>query len=158
MSKKNAPPLILEEIQGRANYLYLTLIEYKKEKYLTIIDNISGNDISAFVLDYAEAENIDVAWFLSVANIWYYKSSEKYPLSFEFAKLGVKNKVAPVLRTFNIDHVSRMIGKIFVYDIDSKPKVKRKRVNLIPSSVEIKLKKNKEATVIHSGGDIDFTQ
>lgn len=158
MSKKNAPPLVLEEIQDRANYLYLTLIEYKKEKYLTIIDNISGSDISAFVLDYADAENIDLAWFLSIANIWYYKSSEKYPLSFEFAKLGVKNKITPILRTFNIDYVSRMIGKIFVFDIDSKPKIKRKRVNLIPSSVEIKLKKNKEAVVVRSGADIDFSK
>lgn len=158
MSKKNAPPLVLEEIQDRANYLYLTLIEYKKEKYLTIIDNISGSDISAFVLDVAAAEDVDLAWFLSIANIWYYKSSEKYPLSFEFAKLGVKNSVTPILRTFNIDYVSRMIGKIFVYDIDSKPKIKRKRVNLIPSSVEIKLKKNKEATVIRSGADIDYTK
>lgn len=158
MSKKNAPPLVLEEIQDRANHLYLTLIEYKKEKYLTIIDNISGSDISAFVLDVAAAEDVDLAWFLSIANIWYYKSSEKYPLSFEFAKLGVKNKITPILRTFNIDYVSRMIGKIFVYDIDSKPRIKRKRVNLIPSSVEIKLKKNKEATVIRSGTDIDYTK
>jgi hypothetical protein len=156
VSKKNAPPLVLEELQDRSNHLYLTLIEYKKEKYLTIIDNISGSDISAFVLDYADAESLDLAWILSVANIWYYKSSEKYPLSFEFAKLGVKNKVTPILRTFNIDYVSRMIGKIFVYDIDSKPKIKRKRVNLIPSSVEIKLKRNKEVSVVRSGTDVDF--
>jgi hypothetical protein len=156
MSKKNAPPLVLEELQDRANHLYLTLIEYKKEKYVTIIDNISGSDISAFVLDYAEAENLDVAWLLSIANIWYYKSSDKYPLSFEFAKLGAKNSITPILRTFNIDHVSRMIGKIFVYDIDSKPKIKRKRVNLIPSSVEIKLKKQKEIIVVQSGADINY--
>lgn len=156
MSKKNAPPLVLEELQDRSNYLYLTLIEYKKEKYLTIIDNISGSDITAYVLDYADAESIDLAWLLSIANIWYYKSSEKYPLSFEFAKLGVKNNVTPILRTFNLDYVSRMIGKIFVYDIDSKPKIKRKRVNLIPSTVEIKLKKNKEVSVLRSGDDVDF--
>lgn len=158
MSKKNAPPLVLEEIQDRANYLYMTLIEYKKEKYLTVIDNISGSDITAYAIDFADAESIDLAWFLSIANIWYYKSSDKYPLSFEFAKLGVKDKVTPILRTFNIDHVSRLIGKIFVYDIDSKPKIKRKRVSLIPSSVEIKLKKNKEATTFKSGADIDYTK
>lgn len=165
MSKKNAPPLILEELQDKANYLYLTLIEYKKERYLTIIDNIRGSDISAYVLDYVDAEDIDMAWLLSVANIWYYKSSEKYPLSFEFAKLGVKDKVEPILRTFNIDYVSRMIGKIFVYDIDAKPKIKRKRVNIIPSTVEIKLKKTTKvdngilkdgSLVMTSGQDVSF--
>lgn len=165
MSKKNAPPLILEELQDKANHLYLTLIEYKKERYLTIIDNIRGSDISAYVLDYVDAEDIDMAWLLSVANIWYYKSSEKYPLSFEFAKLGVKDKVEPILRTFNIDYVSRMIGKIFVYDIDAKPKIKRKRVNIIPSTVEIKLKKTTKvdngivkdgSLVMTSGQDVSF--
>jgi len=165
VSKKNAPPLILEELQDKANYLYLTLIEYKKERYLTIIDNIRGSDISAYVLDYVDAEDIDMAWLLSVANIWYYKSSEKYPLSFEFAKLGVKDKVEPILRTFNIDYVSRMIGKIFVYDIDAKPKIKRKRVNIIPSTVEIKLKKTTKvdngilkdgSLVMTSGQDVSF--
>lgn len=156
MSKKNVPPLILEELQDKANYLYLTLIEYKKERYLAVIDNIRGSDISAFVLDYADAENIDMKWFLSIANIWYYKSSDKYPLSFEFAKIGVKNKVTPIMRTFNLDYVSRMIGKIFVYDIDAKPKIKRKRVSVIPSSVEIKLKKNKDLSTLKSGQDVDY--
>jgi hypothetical protein len=155
MTKKGVPPLILEELQDRANYLYLTLLEYKKERYLVLIDNIRGTDISAYVLDVAEAEGIDVSWFLSVANIWYYKSSEKYPVSFEFAKLGVKDTIEPMLRTFNIDYVSRMIGKIFVYDIDAKPKIKRKRVNVIPSSVEIKLKKNAGIT-FKSGQDVNL--
>jgi hypothetical protein len=152
MTKKIIPPLVLEELQNKDNYLYLTLLEYKKEKYLTIIDNIRGSDISAFVLDYAEAEGLDIQWFLSVANIWYYKSSEKYPLSFEFAKLQVKNKVIPILRTFNTDYISRIIGKIFVYDVDTKPKIKRKRVNIIPSTVEIKFKKN--IMLITSGQNI----
>ncbi len=103
MAKKNVPPLVLEELQDRANMLYLTLLEYKKEKYLTIIDNVQGSVITAFVLDQADAENIDVSWMLGIANIWYYKSSDKYPLSYEFARLGTKNKVAPIIKTFNLD-------------------------------------------------------
>lgn len=153
MPKKIIPPLILEEVQASANYLYLTMIEYKKERYLTIIDNIQGSDIKAFVLDHASAEGMDVQHILSIANLWYYRSSERYPLSFEFAKLGIKDQVAPILRTFNLDHVTRMIGKIFVYDIDAKPKVKRKRANQIPGSVEIKLKKNRQESSIFKSGD-----
>lgn len=158
MPKKNVPPLVLEEVQASANYLYLTMIEYKKERYLVIIDNIQGSDVNAFVLDHAAAEGIDVKTILSISNLWYYRSSERYPLSFEFARLGIKDQVAPILRTFNLDHVTRMIGKIFVYDIDAKPKVKRKRANLIPSSVEIKLKKAQkpEAVKFMSGDTVDL--
>lgn len=154
MAKKNVPPLIIEELQESANYLYLTLVEYKKEKYLTIIDNIQGSDLTAFVLDSAEAESVDVNWLLQVATRWYYKSSHRYPLSFEFARLGARNSVTPILKTFNIDYVSRMIGKIFVYDIDAKPRIKRKRVNMVPSSVEIKLKKSNVS--VKSGETVDF--
>jgi hypothetical protein len=154
MAKKNIPPLIIEELQDRANHLYLTLIEYKKEKYLTIIDNIQGSEITAFVLDYAEAEEVDVNWLLSVANLWYYKSSNRYPLSFEMARIGAKNKVTPIMKTFNLDYVSRIIGKIFLYDTDAKPRVKRKRVAVIPTSVEIKLKKSN--VMVNSGDFVNI--
>lgn len=155
MAKKQAPPLILEEVQDQSNLLFLCLIEFKKEKYLTLIDNIKDDEISAYVLDHAEAEGLDVQALLSVATHWYYRSSEKYPISFELAKLGLSDKTSKILRTFSIDYVSRMIGKIFVYELDSKPKVRRKRVNVIPSYIEIKLKKNAGFSV-KSGDNVDF--
>lgn len=141
MAKKNAPPLIIEHFQNRSNMMFLALIEYKKTTYLTVIDNIRGNEISAFVLDTAEAEDLDISWFVTVATRWYYESSEKYPLSFEFARLGQADAFTSILKTFKIDYVSRLVGKIFHFDLDRKPKIKRKKVQLIPSGVEIKFKK-----------------
>lgn len=144
VSKKNAPPLIIEDVQERANYMYLSIIEYKRENYLAIVDNVKDNEITAYVLDQAKAENVDVSTILRIATRWYYKSSDNYPISFEFAKLGIGQNLSAILKTFKIDYVSRLIGKSFTYDFDKKPKVKRKRVTMIPSGVEIKFKRPQE--------------
>jgi hypothetical protein len=141
MAKKNAPPLIIEHFQDHSNMMFLALIEYKKTTYLGVIDNIRGNEISAFVLDTAAAENLDVAWFVTIATKWYYESSEQYPLSFEFAKIGQAERVTTILKTFKIDYVSRLVGKIFHFDLDRKPKIKRKKVQMIPAGVAVTFRK-----------------
>jgi hypothetical protein len=142
---KKIPPLILENLDSNENHAYLTLIVYKKQKYLVVVDNIVNEEISAFVLDIAETEDIDVNWFLSVCNLWFYASSEKYPLSFEFAKLGQLDKVKRIIKTFNINSVSRIIGRIFMYNIQNKPKVKRRKIIPVPEYIEIKFKKTESA-------------
>jgi len=142
---KKIPPLILENLDSNDNHAYLTLIVYKKQKYLVVVDNIVNEEISAFVLDIAETEDIDVNWFISVCNLWFYASSEKYPLSFEFAKLGQLDKVKRIIKTFNINSVSRIVGRIFMYNIQNKPKVKRRKIIPVPEYIEIKFKKAQEA-------------
>ncbi len=138
---KKIPPLIFENLESNNNHAYLTLIVYKKQKYIVIVDNIINEEISAFVLDILETENIDVKWFLSICNLWYYQSSEKYPLSFEFAKLGQLDHVKRTIKTFNVNSISRIVGRIFIYNIHNKPKVKRRKIVPVPEYVEIKFKK-----------------
>lgn len=135
-----APPLMFESLEGKENYLFLTLIEYKKVKYLTVIENVVDEEIQAYVLDNLAAEGVDQEWFLSVATRWFYAASERYPLSFEFAKLGQGDVVRKVLKTFNINSTSRVIGKLFTYPMNAKPKVKRRKVNAIPETIEIKFR------------------
>lgn len=134
------PPLVFEELQDNSNYIFLTLIEYKKVKYLTVIENVVDDEIQAYVLDLLSAEEIDHDWFLSVATRWFYSASDRYPLSFEFAKLGKGDVVKKVVKTFNISSISRLIGKLFTYQINSKPKIKRRKVNQINEAIEIKFK------------------
>ena len=139
---KKIPSLVLENVdETQLNNAYLTLIIYKKKKYLVIVDNVSDEEIAAFVLDHAEAEGVDLNWFISVCNLWFYKSSDKYPLSFEFAKLGNLEKVKCLLKTFNVSSISRIVGRIFMYNINAKPKVKRRKIVPVPEYVEIKLKR-----------------
>lgn len=135
-----AHPLIFEELQNNQNLLFLTLIEYKKVRYLTIVENVIDTEIQAYILDNLSAEGIDSDWFLSVATKWFYSASDRYPLSFEFSKLGKGDVVRKTLKTFNINSTSRVIGKLFQYNLNDKPKIKRRKVIPIPSSVEIKFK------------------
>ena len=135
-----AHPLIFEELQDDKNLLFLTLIEYKKVKYLTIVENIIDTEIQAYILDNLSAEGIDPDWFLSVATKWFYSASDRYPLSFEFSKLGYGDVVRKSLKTFNINSTSRIIGKLFTFDINNKPKIKRRKVVQIPQNIEIKFK------------------
>lgn len=143
MSK--APPLIFEELQDSSNLIYLTLIEFKKVKYLTIVENVIEDEVQAYILDNLAAEGIDQDWFLSVATRWYYSASDRYPLSFEFAKMGAGDAVKNILKTYNINSISRVIGKLFVFPINAKPKVKRRKVNVIPEAIEVKFRKSAPA-------------
>lgn len=141
MAKKRIPPLQFEIVQERSNLLFLSVIEYKRENYLTIIDNISPYEITAFVLDYAEQEGINIKEFLSIANRWYYGSSHKHPFSVEIAKHNLTNRIGQIIKTFDVGFISRVVGCPFFYNMMVK-KVKRRRVVAIPEGVEIKFKKS----------------
>lgn len=141
MTKKKIPPLQFEIVQERSNLIYLSIIEYKRENYLTIIDNISDNEITAFVLDYVEQEGINIKDFLSIANLWYYENSHKHPFSVEIAKKDLTPRIGQIVKTFDINFISRVVGCPFFYNMAVK-KVKRRKVVAIPEGVEIKLKKS----------------
>lgn len=113
-------------LEDDSNSLFLTLLTYKKVIHLCVVENVTESLISAFVLD--NMEESEQASFLSVVIYWYYSASDRYPLSFEFSQLGRSKEVSRFLKTFKRDSVSCFIGKPFVYDLYSKPKIKRRRV------------------------------
>lgn len=138
--KKKIPPLVIEHVKDPVNLFYLSLIEYKRENYLSIIDNITNNEVSAFILDFANQEKINLLNFLSFVNNWFYQSAHLYPLSFELSKCGLTHRMSPLYRTFDINFISRIIGHPFSFDLELNTKVKRRKVTPIPTSVEIRLK------------------
>ena len=140
--KKQIPELKVELIKDRGNLLYMALLEYKRENYLCIIDNISSSEIGAYVLDYAEQESIPINEFLSAVTKWFYNASDKHPLSIELAQQGLTEALAPIYKTFDATYVSRIVGNAFTYEGLSKTKVKRRRIIPIPEGVPIKLKKS----------------
>lgn len=141
VAKKRIPELKVETLAHKANFIYLSLLEYKRETYLCIIDNVTPSEIGAYVLDYAEQEEIPVTQFLSIATKWFYGKSEKHPLSVEVAKWGLTEKLSKIYRTFDATYVSRIVGQSFAYDNMQKNKVKRRRVVPVQEGVEIVLKK-----------------
>jgi hypothetical protein len=132
------PQLVIEshpiEYTG---FPFLTLLQYNKQKLLTIIDNSDDMCIKAYVLDMCGPELINEEIILEVASIWYAENREKYPISIEFSKLGLSGISSKIYRTFNIDYVTRVIGPIATFNMKSTKNVRRRKRKELPSNVTI---------------------
>jgi hypothetical protein len=118
-------------------YPFITLIEFKGEPFVTIIDNYHGKSIKTLVLDYCNAENVDEEMIITIAEQWYTHSSSKYPVSFEFSKRDLTSQISPIYRTFNTEFISRVIGPVPVFNMDKVSKVQRRKRKIISPNIEI---------------------
>jgi hypothetical protein len=143
MAKRKIPGLIIERAEDQGNYYFLSVLEYRRENYLVIIDNITEEEVGAYVLDFAQQEGMNLKDLMTIITQWFYRAGavNRYPLSFEFSRVGVAQRTNRIYKTFELAHVTRVIGKDFRFDLTTPPKVKRRRVNKIPAGVEIKLKR-----------------
>jgi hypothetical protein len=141
LAKKKIPELKIEWVAGRGNLLYLSLVEFKRETYLCVIDNVGPSEVTAYVLDYAEQEGIDLPTFLSFVTRWFYERSDEVPLSVALARQGLTKQLSPIFRSFDASYVSRIIGHAFKYSSEKKVKVKRRRVIPIHEGIEVKLRR-----------------
>ena len=146
MTKNKIPSLKVEALSERGNFIYLSLVEYKRETYLCIIDEVTDDFIGAFVLDYAEQENIQISSFLSFVTKWFYSNSDNNSLSTELAKAGLSEYTSPIYKTFDVSYVSRIVGNPLSFKPPSKSKVKRRRVAPVPDYIEIVFKKKSDAS------------
>jgi hypothetical protein len=142
MAKRKIPGLIIERAEDQGNYYFLSVLEYRRENYLVIVDNITDEEVGAYVLDYAQQEGMNLRDVMTIATQWFYRASYKYPLSFEFSRLGIAQRTNRIYKTFELAHVTRLIGKDYKFELQAPPKVRRRRVNRIPAGVEIKLKRS----------------
>jgi hypothetical protein len=141
LAKKKIPELKIEQVNEKANLHFMALLEYKRETYLCIIDQITPTEIGAYVLDFAEQEKVPLQEFLSVVTQWFYGKSDNHPLSVELASQGLTERCAPIYRSFDTTYVARIVGQAFTYEGMNKSKVRRRRVVPIPEGVAIRLKK-----------------
>lgn len=141
--KKKIPKLVVEHAENQGNYYYLSVIMYRNENYLVIVDNITDDNIGAYVLDFAQQEGLDLRNLISLITTWFYKASFHYPLSFEFSRLGIANSMNKIYKNFELSHVTRLIGNDFKFNLFTAPKIRRRRVNMIPAGVEIKIRQVK---------------
>lgn len=138
--RQQTPQLIIEshpkEYKG---YPFITLIMYRKQHLLMILDNSCGNKITGYVLDYCGAENVDEEKLILLAADWYEKSKLLYPLSIEISKRGLTSNFSKIYRTFNVEYISRVIGPMphFPMGTTAIKSVKRRRKKTIQPVVEI---------------------
>lgn len=144
MAKKRIPTLIVEYASDSGNLFLLSVLEYRRENYLVVIDNISEEEVGAYVLDFAQQEKLNLKELMSVIIRWFYSASTRYPLSFEFSRLGLTAASNRIYKTFELPHVTRLIGNDFRFDFETPPKIRRRRASLIPAGTEVRLKRSIE--------------
>jgi len=121
-------PLISEDYpDDYASYRFISLIQFGKERVLTVIDNTDDAHLQCYVLDLCGPEGIDEKVFLELANVWHLNESSEYPLSIYFARNNVSDMSSKIMRKFPIEFVSRVIGPMPKYSMNGTGPIKRKK-------------------------------
>jgi hypothetical protein len=140
-TRGNPIPLIREDHpDDYTGYSFITLIQYRKDNILTIVDNSDDKQIRAFVLDLCAPSHVDEERVIEVATGWYEVAHERYPISFEFSRLGLSGDTAKIYRSFNIEFVTRVIGPLPRFEMGAQPSIKRRRRKPVPPGVEVQKK------------------
>lgn len=138
--KTKAPqmPLIIEQHPVEyTGYPFITLIKFRQEHILTIIDNHDDKTITAYVLDDCSAAKVDEGALITLASDWF-DTDRSCPLSIELSKRNMHGHFSPLLRTFSMEFVSRIIGPVPQYKMDQPISVKKKRRKQISAGIEIR--------------------
>lgn len=136
-TKQNVPLIVEEHPEGYSGYPFITLIQYNQNHFLTIVDNADEKSIKAFVLDLCSPENVNEENIVNVTTNWYVNFREKYPLSIEFSKLGMTNETSKILRTFQTEFVSRVIGPLPTFSMKNNTQIRRRKRKPLPSNISI---------------------
>lgn len=148
--KEISVPLIIQphpkEYEG---YPFITLIQYKRDHFLTIVDNYDGKQIKTYLLDYCGPTNVDEKSIIEITFEWYNNRRTQYPVSFEFAKHGISEEVAKIHRIFYIEFVTRVIGPLPKFPMEEITSIKRRKKKGLPPGMQLY---QKALVLIDAGG------
>ena len=134
----NPIPLIVEEHPSEyGGYPFITLIQFRDQNVLAIVDNANDKLIKSYVLDLCEPANVDEELIINAAVDWFNNRRDQYPLSFEFSRLGITADASRIYRTYNIEFVTRVIGPLPKFDMGEVHSVKRRRRKAVPPGMEV---------------------
>ncbi|QDJ96402.1 hypothetical protein Xoosp13_216 [Xanthomonas phage Xoo-sp13] len=138
MKKHTAIPLITEpHPEGYNGYPFITLIRYNDVNTINIIDNVVNKQIIGYVLDLCAPAGLDEQAVVSIAEDWFYSDRQKrYPLSVEFSRRELSGVMAPILRCYPTEYVTRVIGPLPEYKMGGVFKTKKKRKKSIPADID----------------------
>ena len=136
--RKTIVPLIVEpHPKDYTGYPFLTLVQYRKNPMLVIVDNADDEILRTFVLDLCGPEGISEDVLFKTALYWYENNRGNFPISVEFSKIGLTPQTSRIYRALNIEFVSRVIGPVPTYPMKTVKSIKRRRRKPIPFGVEI---------------------
>lgn len=134
----NPLPLIVEKHpKNYDGYPFITLIQYRDQHLLGIVDNTTDKMIKAYILDLCGPTRVNEEQIINVANQWYMTAKDRYPLSFEFSKLGLSEEVKGIYRSYAVGFVTRIIGPLPRFEMGEVKSVKRRRRKPISSNMEV---------------------
>jgi hypothetical protein len=137
MAKRKIPDLIVEPVADEGNLHVLSLLEHRRQCYLVVVDNIGAEQLGAYVLDYAQQEGLDLAAFISLVEEWL-AGGGGHPLSFELSRRGLTAATRRIYKTFDLAHVSRLVGRPFSFELTEPERVRRRRAQTVPAGVEVR--------------------
>lgn len=141
MKKSKQIPLIIEPHPKEYNGLpFITLLKYKQQTYLAIVDRSDNKKAMAYVLDMCSPEQVDEQVILQVATNWWDNYKDRYPLSFQFSKLGLTSHVVSIYREFNIDYITRVIGPFPKHELNKIHKIRRRKRKQVPKGMVVNIK------------------
>lgn len=131
-------PLVIEEHpRDYKGYPFITLVEYRKQHCLVIVDNIDDEQLHAYVLDLCGPENVDEAVLIDIAAQWWEGSRGNFPIAIEFARRGMTPSMSKLYRSYSIDNISRIIGPVSKFPIGTVKSEKRRRRKPLPAGIAI---------------------
>lgn len=137
-AKKVVVPLIIEpHPKDYSGLPFITLIQYRKQIMLVVVDNMDDDNMKAYVLDLCGPERVSEELLLTVVSDWYENNQQSYPLSVEFSRRGLSGEVSRVHRSLNVEFITRIIGPVFKFPTNRIVSVKRRRRKGLSDGIEI---------------------
>lgn len=128
------PSLIIEpHPEGYTGLPFITLIQYRKEPILVIVDNVWDGAVQAYVLDLCGPEQVNETLLLEAAVDWYGSGGPRpvVPFSIALSRDGVSTLASKVYRSLRLDFITRVIGPLPTYDMSEATSIKRRKRRLM---------------------------
>jgi hypothetical protein len=137
-TRGNPMPLIVEKHPiNYKGYPFITLIQYKEQDKLVIVDNYDDKIIDTYVLDLCGPERVDEEHIIEVVYPWWLERRNLFPVSIEFSRLGMTASVSKIFQSFHIEYVTRVIGPLPNFPMNDTTKVRRRKRKAVPHGVKI---------------------
>lgn len=131
-------PLVIEPYPRDYTGLpFLTLIQFRKQPMLVIVDNADSDAIRAYVLDLCGPQQVNEEKIVLAAAEWFMTNKSNFPVSIEFARRGLTSEASKIYRTFDVEFVSRIIGPVPEFPMGAVKSVKRRRRKAVPPGVDV---------------------
>lgn len=134
----NPIPIIVEahpeDYQG---YPFITLIQYRDDYTLLIVDNATEKVVEGYVLDLCGPAKVDEESVIIKTAEWFEGYREKFPVSFYFSQQGVSGKFCPIYRSYPTEFITRIIGPMPVFDMVEGITIKRRRRKPLPAGLKV---------------------